>query len=330
MPDPRIEAGAEPAVASSPSYRTGTAARLSGIPVATLRVWERRYDVVGPRTSASGHRRYTADDVSRLALIKQLVDMGHPIGTIAHLPHPTLRELRGAPSKARERTAGARSPIRTALVGESLVAQAGARPPALLDIVASCADRERAAAALLGTSVELLAVELQALREDAAAFVGALAAQVGATRIVVAYRFGTRTAVRALRERGCLVMRAPLDLAEVESLAAFASDVPDIEPLPRAPAPRFDESTLASLATTSTGMYCECTRHVIELLRSLGAFERYSAECEQRSPADAALHRYLERVAGTARTLFEEALARLARAEGLTLPERARAQDVQD
>jgi hypothetical protein len=52
-------------------------------------------------------------------------------------------------------------------------------------------------------------------------------------------------------------------------------------------------------------------------------FERYSAECADRSPADAVLHRYLERVAGSARVLFEDALARVARSEGLALPANA-------
>lgn len=320
MPSHRAEPGAGPPAPSAPTYRTGTAARLAGIPVATLRVWERRYDVVGPSTSPSGHRRYTSEDVGRLALIKQLVDLGHPIGAIAHLPQATLLELRRGPGQARERVAASANRTRAALVGEMLAAQAQTRAAGPLDIVASCAKREQAVAALRGARVDLLAVDLQALREDAAAFVGALAAQVGALRVVVAYRFGTQTAVRALRERGCLVVRAPLELSELESLAAFASELPDIEPLARAPAPRFDDAALAMLSTTSSGMYCECPRHVIELLRGLGAFERYSAECEHRSPSDAELHRYLERVAGTARTLFEEALARLAQAEGFALP----------
>ena len=66
-------------------------------------------------------------------------------------------------------------------------------------------------------------------------------------------------------------------------------------------------------------MYCDCPRHVVELLLSLGTFERYSADCENRSPADAVLHRYLQRVAGSARALFEDALVLVAKSEGLAL-----------
>jgi hypothetical protein len=86
------------------------------------------------------------------------------------------------------------------------------------------------------------------------------------------------------------------------------------------PPRRFDDRSLAQIAQASTALYCECPRHVVELLLTLGTFERYSAECVNRSPADAALHRYLERVAGTARALFEDALVLVARSEGLMLP----------
>jgi hypothetical protein len=123
-----------------------------------------------------------------------------------------------------------------------------------------------------------------------------------------------------LRARGHVVVRAPLDLSEIATLAAIAPIESALRPLARAPAPRFDEASLAALGATSPSMYCECPRHVVELLRSVTAFENYSAECINRSPADAEMHRYLERVAGTARTLFEEALERVARAEGLPLP----------
>jgi hypothetical protein len=58
------------------------------------------------------------------------------------------------------------------------------------------------------------------------------------------------------------------------------------------------------------------------LVLSLGAFERYSAECANRGPNDALLHRDLQYTAGHARAMLEVALIRLALAEGLPLPAR--------
>ena len=315
--------------APAPTYRSGTAARLAGIPVDTLRMWERRHGVVGPQTSPHGHRRYSADDVSRLATIKALVDRGHPIGTLAHLPLATLREMRaGARGQVALRPAERiESPLRLAIVGESLAAQTetvGQRLPSL-QIVAVCTRREDAIAALSGISADLLVIDVPTLREDVVSTIDALTAAIGARRAVVIYRFAAEAVLRELRRRGHLVAHAPVALAEIESLAAPVLGVPatqDTEALPAAP-PRFDERTLAHLAQTSTTVRCECPRHVVDLLLTVGAFERYSAECENRSPADAELHRYLGRVAGAARALFEEALVRVAQAEGIALPQDA-------
>ena len=74
------------------SYRSGAAARLSGVPVETLRVWERRYGVTDPTRSERGQRQYSFEDVRRLGLIKQLVDAGNSIGAVAHLD---LQQLLG-------------------------------------------------------------------------------------------------------------------------------------------------------------------------------------------------------------------------------------------
>ena len=75
-------------------YPIGVAARLTGIQVETLRVWERRYSVIGPQVSATGRRLYASADLERLRLIKQLVDSGHPISSVASVPSEKLQELR--------------------------------------------------------------------------------------------------------------------------------------------------------------------------------------------------------------------------------------------
>lgn len=317
-----------------PAYRSGIAARLAGIPVETLRVWERRYQIVGPRLSPRGHRLYSAEDVSRLTLIRQLVDLGSPVGSVAGLPLAALREMRSAATAASQGIsvgpAASRTPIRVALVGEALTEQV-ARDGALhstLEIVATCAGQAGAAEALRGVSVDVLAIELPTLQPGAVATVDALVQVVGARHAVVEYRFAPAAVVGALRDRGHTVVRAPLDAEDLERLCrdALAPDAIPASlgssplPLDVVPGPRFDDQSLTRLARALTTLYCECPRHLVDLLLSLGTFERYSAECANRSPSDAVLHRYLQRVAGSARVLFEDALVRVARAEGLALP----------
>lgn len=309
--------------AAAATFRSGAAARLAGIPVATLRMWERRYGVVAAPTGERAQRRYTVDDIGRLATIRLLIGFGHRIGALAHLPLATLHEMHaaeGAPAATPRPTKG-RSVLSVALVGTALSVRAAAGPPSL-QVTARCADVEQAEVALRGAAADLLAIEVPALRDETAATVDALATTVGARAAIVAYRCGTEGAAAALRRRGVVVLRAPLRLADLEWLGRAALGWHEAIPMPAPtpPPPRFDERTLAQLAQVSTAVRCECPRQVVDLLLSLGAFERYSSECGNVGPRDAELHRELARVAGTARALFEDALRRIAEAEGIELP----------
>jgi MerR family transcriptional regulator, light-induced transcriptional regulator len=57
-------------------YTIKRAAELTGISVATLRAWERRYGVVSPKRSDGGYRLYGAEDVRALAIMNSLVNEG--------------------------------------------------------------------------------------------------------------------------------------------------------------------------------------------------------------------------------------------------------------
>ena len=106
--------------------RSGTAARLAGLPVTTLRVWERRYGVVAAIKTESGQRVYSAHDVSRLRLLRQLTRAGHAIGTIATLELDSLQALAsGMPAHMSAPTAATFDAV---VVGRSAArARSGAR-----------------------------------------------------------------------------------------------------------------------------------------------------------------------------------------------------------
>ncbi|WP_426115396.1 MerR family transcriptional regulator [Massilia sp. PWRC2] len=315
--------------ASSSDYRTGTAARLAGLPVETLRVWERRYGISDTARSARGQRLYSDQQVRRLALIKQLVDKGHAVGVLAKLSEEQLHALLPAPAGGAAEHAGAPPlPVRVALVGDALVRRlaAGGRELFALDIVAACAGLEQAGS-LAAAGAEVLLIELAELSNAALAPIAALRAQLGAAAVVL-YRFAASGTLARLRADGCIVAQAPADLAQLVLLCesarpAAGGQLADVAAAAvPASAPRFDDTSLAALSAITSAVACECPRHLAELLLMLASFERYSGECANRSPADAALHRDLQQSAGHARLLLEDALERLARAEGLALPVR--------
>src|ERR1700756_3874912 len=65
-------------------YGISVAAELSGIPVQSLRLYE-RYGLLTPARSDGGPRRYSADDLARLERITALVDAGVNLAGIARI-----------------------------------------------------------------------------------------------------------------------------------------------------------------------------------------------------------------------------------------------------
>jgi DNA-binding transcriptional MerR regulator len=83
--------------AVDPTYSLGAVSRLTGLSPELLRAWERRYGVVQPLRTAGGTRRYRAEDLERLRLIKAAVDAGHRIGKVAALSVEDLQGLAQPP-----------------------------------------------------------------------------------------------------------------------------------------------------------------------------------------------------------------------------------------
>lgn len=76
------------------------AALKSGLTPHVIRVWERRYDAVSPSRTGTNRRLYSDEEVERLTLLREAVDAGYRIGTIARLPADDLRRLLvSAPAK---------------------------------------------------------------------------------------------------------------------------------------------------------------------------------------------------------------------------------------
>lgn len=59
-----------------PIYNIGVVSRMTGIPVATLRVWERRYKFPRAGRTAGGHRLYSEQELARLRWVKTTIDEG--------------------------------------------------------------------------------------------------------------------------------------------------------------------------------------------------------------------------------------------------------------
>lgn len=63
-------------------FPIGTVSSLTGVNSVTLRAWERRYGLIKPTRTPSGHRLYSEGDIERIKLILQLLDEGIAISRV--------------------------------------------------------------------------------------------------------------------------------------------------------------------------------------------------------------------------------------------------------
>jgi MerR family transcriptional regulator, light-induced transcriptional regulator len=321
----------------APVYRIGGVSRLAGVPVTTLRVWERRYAAFVPAKSEGQHRLYGDDDVIRARLLRQLTEAGHSIGTIAHLDAHALQQrlvqVRGAAEPQREPAPG----VSVVVVGEALAARLnspqwrGTDLGHTLDIQGVFADLEAVEASPVQAPAaarepDLLLVRFNTLQANAGEQLARAIAQLRAKHAIVLYVYAARTTVDALRAAGMIVRREPVgeaDLAELirsQVVVDAAGTIASVRTGALIPPRRFSDATLASIAARPSHMLCECPRHIAELVTQLASFEEYSRDCLNTSTQDAQVHAYLRSVAGSARALFERALEMVALHDGLELP----------
>ncbi len=305
-----------PALSDEAKFRIGAVCRMTGLSQHVLRVWEKRYGVVRPQRAENQRRLYSERDIDKLALLKQLVDRGHAIGSIAQLERDELaRRLQ----QSRDFTppAPARKP-RVLLLGRSLAA-----------LAAACGDSERldflghfdhATDAEATPETDVAVVEWPSLHPDSGIEATRLANRLGAGQFVLVYDYAARAALERLTAAHIVALRAPLDLVTLENLVtrrSAAVEEATVGTMPLAVPRRYDDRALAFLGTHSTSVACECPHHLVQLITSLTRFEAYSAECESRNTADAELHAYLHAITSQVRERMEQALDRVIEHEGL-------------
>ena len=285
--------------------RSGTAARLAGLSTSTLRIWAHRYSVVAPPKSAAGQRTYSMKDIERLRLIKRLTSEGHAIGAVArfdvdalltHLlscqvPSLGVQRIFVVGHAAERKLAGRLRPV-----------------PAFVFDDLDHAEREVARAG----AVDVLVLQVPTLHAALADRVIKLRDNLLAPNVIVVYSLGTEAIADALRAAGATVRREPVAGKELARLIVASRPIDGAAAGSAESASRqFSDAELIALTEMPSMVACECPRHLAEIVTLLVGFEQYSNECAVRNQNDAVLHRHLHAVTARARTMLEQALARL-------------------
>lgn len=314
-------------------YSIGAVARLTGITVHTLRVWEQRYNAIEAERSDSGRRQYTSHDVDRLMSLKFLVDRGCQISSIAALSENKLNKLLNEYNNQKSISTAVRKKDKpsVAIFGEYLPAKIKKINCNLDDfaIVFCGSDINSFKADSRRIKPDIIILEFAVIDEHVMRLVGELRKITNSRRIIVIYSYARSVDIKRINDDITRTMKAPVTLEEIFNTISLLNipipinNSPKVEIQPKrpveftAPAKRFSRNTLAVLGDITSSIACECPHHLTELVINLSNFEAYSAECVNKSPEDAELHAYLQSTTASCRAAMEEALEKVAIAEGI-------------
>ena len=319
----------------APLYRIGAVSKATGIPVSTLRIWETRYGAFSPAKSAGQQRLYQAHDVSKALRLKQLTQAGHAISAMAPLDLDALQRIGHLPHMAPNPSVAADPPISVAVIGLNLANRLASPQltlsmrPHRIAIDHVCADLDSASQAEWLTPPQALLIQVNALHAEVHTAIAALVQKYPFAQTIVFYNFAPEAVVQAMKFSGLRVRREPFSDSELaELLQSVLCTAPAHAPTLEAKEPvvaerKYTQATLTHVAGLSTSVACECPRHVAELISQLASFEDYSHECLNKTADDAHLHTFLHHLAGQARAMFETALEKIARHEGIDLQDDA-------
>lgn len=316
------------------TYGIGAVAGLTGLSTQVIRAWERRYEAVVASRSSNGRRVYTNRHVDKLLMLKALTERGTPISAVANL---SLDDLRARVAEmdqisARPLTGNVKVAVLGAFLPEILSSKQLAGYP--LEMLVSGADPRRLLTDLRRCKVDVLAVEMTHLNRASIELIEQLTRNCQVNKVVVAYGFARRKDEQALLESGVRLIKTPVsgDELAMAIITAFGQPQEKAETRPSragsrqasqpeaaAPARRYSEHQLAQLAQIESEVDCECPRQVAEILKTLTAFEIYSAECEDQNEQDAELHAYLHLATAQSRAVMEKALDRLIEVEQIEI-----------
>ena len=320
-------------LSTRPLFRIGAVSKTTGIPVSTLRIWETRYGAFTPVKTEGNQRLFEEHDVSKAILLKQLSGEGHAISAIANLDLAQLRQMRNLQNGARQQLGNNGGPLSLAVVGLGMANRietekfAQGLKQVSLHVTDVLADLEAAKTAQLTQASQVLLVKVSTLQATVHSAIQALIQKHKFAQTIVIYNFAPEPVVRAMKLSGLMVRREPIsdsELAELIQSVLFVDSARAQEFGTSGTvisSRKYADETLARVAGISTNVLCECPRHVAELIAQLASFEEYSQECLNRNAEDAHLHAYLRSISGSARSLFENALEKIAQHEGIDLHE---------
>ncbi|MCF8164846.1 MAG: MerR family transcriptional regulator [Sulfuritalea sp.] len=301
-------------------YAIGVVARRTQTHPETIRVWERRYELIVPGRSETGRRLYSENDIAKLTLVKRLTELGHSVSSLAKLSNDDLRDrlnasLASEPSKYTEQL----SKLRVVFANDALRLRLS-RDLLIHEDINVVDFPNKNLSSVMEQRADIVIVDLVTLNEESLSDVRHYLSETGCESALVIFNFGTKKSILELEDAGVVCLKGSVAAAEIyRACRSIKPTLSNSRPALNQPvtSPRFTNEQLSRIAALTSKIACECPNHLAELIINLTAFEKYSSECANRNEEDAQLHSQLNQAAGASRLILEESLIRLMEIEGI-------------
>ena len=308
-----------PSTTTSAYFEIGAVSKITGLSPNTLRTWERRNFIEASQRSQTGRRRYSQEQVERLALMKRLTNMGDSISSIAPLSLGDLRNrLLEYETRQTERnvTKSVTNKIKIHTIGGTAKTWADVLPNQFQIVDAT------------DSEPDLLLIDLDTTTVECRRRVSVAALEHPGVPIALIYDYAPSELLRQFSTDGRFLIRIPCspELLAHYLTAALSNATHQADPTVQGNidfvgAPRiFTDKQLATIAASNPNIKCECPHHTSALVASLASFENYCRRCEIESPNDKEVHEYLGREISKARSVVEDALLYLCQKDNLVIP----------
>ena len=301
-------------------YAIGVVARRTQTHPETIRVWERRYELIVPGRSETGRRLYSENDIAKLTLVKRLTELGHSVSSLAKLSNDDLRDrlnasLASEPSKYTEQL----SKLRVVFANDALRLRLS-RDLLIHEDITVVDFPNKNLSSVMEQRADIVIVDLVTLNEESLSDVRHYLSETGCESALVIFNFGTKKSILELEDAGVVCLKGSVAAAEIyRACRSIKPTLSNSRPALNQPvtSPRFTNEQLSRIAALTSKIACECPNLLAELIINLTAFEKYSSECANRNEEDAQLHSQLNQAAGASRLILEESLIRLMEIEGI-------------
>lgn len=307
----------------------GAVAKRTGISVHTLRAWEKRHNALEVTRTESGRRLYKQSDVSRLTLLKRLIDLGNSIGNIAHLETSVLQAmvLTEASEGIINNAAIQKQRPNVILWGQSLIQKAEANPAftSAIQLISASDDLSKIKASIAESEDAVAILEFDSIHIAELRVIRSITEIIRDNRLIILFKKAHRELIQELRNLNLSLLRHPVNMNDLlDQLTITKGEETSIQGLQlvamQHPTPhQFTPRQLRMISSLTRSEPSGLSSRIADIVRALTEIESHCQHDSNFDNDQQMAQKNILKLSANARTYMENALAIATKNAGISL-----------